>query len=97
MQVLQCPNCKKAMGFKRDIGWGTFFGAIVTLGIWLFTIPFYPKRCIGCGLEAAKVNLNPLEINSLARKAGGFKWWMIPLGLVAFIIIFNLVILFSKK
>jgi hypothetical protein len=36
-------------GYKRALGWGTFFGAIFTFGLLIFIIPFYPKRCIVCG------------------------------------------------
>jgi hypothetical protein len=38
-------------GHKRHLGWGTFFGSVVTLGTSLAAIPFYPKRCIICGME----------------------------------------------
>jgi hypothetical protein len=44
-----CPNCDTYSGFKRNLGWGTFFGSIVSLGGLLLLIPFYPKRCIKCG------------------------------------------------
>ncbi len=50
MEMIVCPNCNKLTGFKRVIGFGTFFAVLFTFGFWLFTIPFYPKRCITCGL-----------------------------------------------
>jgi len=39
-------------GHKRALGWGTFFGGIVTLGVSTAAIPFYPKRCIVCGRKS---------------------------------------------
>jgi hypothetical protein len=50
MQMIQCPNCGKLTGFKRALGFGTFFMVLITLGLWLLVIPFYPARCINCGL-----------------------------------------------
>ena len=50
MQMLQCPNCGKLTGFKRALGFGTLFMVILTCGLWLLVIPFYPARCINCGL-----------------------------------------------
>jgi hypothetical protein len=51
MKYEYCPNCQKHMGFKRALGWGTFFTALVTGGLWLLAIPFYPVRCMGCGFD----------------------------------------------
>jgi hypothetical protein len=50
MQMIDCPNCQKRTGFKRAVGVGTFLMVILTCGLWLFVIPFYPARCITCGL-----------------------------------------------
>lgn len=50
MEMIICPNCNKLTGYKRAIGFGTFFAVLITLGLWLFVLPFYPKRCIICGL-----------------------------------------------
>jgi len=49
MRVYQCPVCGKPTGHKRALGIGTLLMAIVTGGLWLLVIPFYPKRCIVCG------------------------------------------------
>ena len=51
MEIVFCPNCKKPMGYKRAFGFGTLFAVVLTCGIWLLFLVFYPKRCIGCGLE----------------------------------------------
>jgi hypothetical protein len=61
MQVIYCPNCQKRTGFRRALGFGTFFMALITFGLWLFVIPFYPVRCIVCGVqrqEALRSNLS---------------------------------------
>jgi hypothetical protein len=50
MDVKYCANCGKETGHKRAIGWGTFFAVVLTGGLWLLAIPFYPKRCIICGV-----------------------------------------------
>ena len=50
MQMIQCPNCGKLTGFKRALGFGTFFMVLLTCGLWLLAIPFYPVRCMTCGL-----------------------------------------------
>jgi hypothetical protein len=49
--MIHCPNCDRMTGYKRALGWGTFFAVIITFGFWIFAIPFYPKRCIRCGLK----------------------------------------------
>jgi hypothetical protein len=50
MEMIFCPNCGKLKGYKRALGFGTFFAVLLTAGLWLLAIPFYPKRCITCGL-----------------------------------------------
>lgn len=49
MKESYCEVCKAPRGFKRNLGWGTFFAVLFTGGFWLLAIPFYPKRCIVCG------------------------------------------------
>jgi Sel1 repeat len=44
MQMMNCPNCVRLTGFKRSLGFGTFFMALFTFGFWLLAIPFYPLR-----------------------------------------------------
>ncbi len=48
--MIFCPNCNKLTGYKRALGFGTFFAVLLTAGLWLLALPFYPKRCITCGL-----------------------------------------------
>ena len=54
MVTLPCVNCRRPMGFKRNLGWGTFFAVVITGGVWILAIPLYPKRCIGCGLTVGQ-------------------------------------------
>ena len=49
MITYYCENCGMNTGFKRSLGWGTFFMVIITGGFWLLLIPFYPTRCTRCG------------------------------------------------
>jgi hypothetical protein len=50
MEMIFCPNCQKLTGYKRALGFGTFFAVVFTAGFWLVPLLFYPKRCINCGL-----------------------------------------------
>jgi hypothetical protein len=52
MQMLQCANCARLNGFKRNFGFGTFVMVLLTAGLWILAMPLYPKRCIGCGFSA---------------------------------------------
>ena len=58
MKVIYCHACGKPTGHKRSLGWGTFFGALITLGISLFFIPFYPVRCVVCGCDQGNGPIN---------------------------------------
>lgn len=51
MRFEHCENCQQRVGFGRRFGWGTFFAVLVTFGLWLITLPFYPLRCIRCGWQ----------------------------------------------
>jgi hypothetical protein len=50
MEMIFCQNCGELTGYKRALSFGTFFAVLLTAGLWLLAIPFYPKRCITCGL-----------------------------------------------
>lgn len=91
MQMLQCPNCGKLTGFKRALGFGTLFMVILTCGLWLFVIPFYPARCINCGLRrgtAITANFSTWY-RGLSRPAQLFVL-LAPLALIAIFAITNL-------
>jgi len=54
-----CPNCKAYRGFKRHFTIWTLILVCLTWGAWILALPFYPKRCIVCGMlydEARKIN-----------------------------------------
>jgi len=64
MEYSYCKNCGKMTGHKRHLGWGTFFGSVVTLGTSLAAVPFYPKRCIICGNAKREEIAGPDRIGS---------------------------------
>jgi len=49
MKFEYCDNCGRNSGFKRNLGIGTLLMVLLTGGLWLLVIPFYPLRCINCG------------------------------------------------
>lgn len=61
MKFEYCSNCKQKTGFKRSLGFGTFFAVLLTGGFWILAIPFYPTRCISCG--SARGGAEPTEIS----------------------------------
>ena len=54
----------------------TFFAVLLTAGLWLLTVPFYPMRCIVCGLTKS---------DSLPW----YKTWGLGLVLVVGLIVFH--------
>ena len=50
MKLKMCRNCQKLTGHKRAIGFGTLVAILLTSGLWLVAISFYPKRCVASGL-----------------------------------------------
>lgn len=52
MQNLRCDQCDQMTGHKRYIGAGTIILAVVTSGIALLAIPFYPILCMKCGADS---------------------------------------------
>lgn len=46
-----CLGCMRGTGHKRRFGIGTIVLLIITMGWWIFAMPFYPKRCVICGLK----------------------------------------------
>ncbi len=58
MKALFCSNCKKYTGFKRNLGIGTIIMIVLTTGLWILLLPFYPKRCVVCGLDIDRIRKN---------------------------------------
>ncbi|MGD0293361.1 MAG: hypothetical protein ABSB30_05860 [Terracidiphilus sp.] len=65
MQMIQCPNCGKLTGFKRNLGFGTIIMIVLTAGFWIFILPFYPLRCIVCGLNRGSIPTKSSRLNAL--------------------------------
>jgi len=55
MELDFCKNCQKQTMFKRQLGFGTLFAMIFTLGFWFLAIPFYPMRCSNCGEKYKRI------------------------------------------
>jgi len=69
-----CQNCGVSRGFKRHLGWGTFFAVLLTWGVWLFVIPFYPKRCMTCGFREPAISFT--RKSSVNQQLTWHKqWW----------------------
>ena len=51
MKTGYCETCDKETVWKREFGFGFWFGVLVTGGLWLITIPLKPLRCTECGTE----------------------------------------------
>ncbi len=79
MEMIFCPNCQKLTGYKRAIGFGTFFAVLLTAGFWLLAIPFYPKRCITCGLTKSD-------------SVPWYRTWRLAFAIVAAVAAFGLVV-----
>ena len=77
MVTCNCPNCGRRSGFKRHLGWGTFFMVVLTCGFWLLAIPFYPSRCINCGISQSEAF--GMELAPALRRAGHLQMSNAPI------------------
>lgn len=59
MEEAYCPSCRRITGHKRALGLGTLIGSVVTLGGLVNFIPFYPKRCVVCGVKLGSESAQP--------------------------------------
>ena len=48
MRFRYCPACEKETAHQRALGIGTLLAVLITCGLWLLTLPFYPQRCRVC-------------------------------------------------
>lgn len=67
MENIYCPICESPRGFKRSLGFGTFFMVFITAGFWLLTLPLYPKRCIQCGTEWSNAKSHRRQVKREVR------------------------------
>jgi hypothetical protein len=44
-----CKCCNKQVIPRKKYGIGTLIGVLVTSGLWIFVMPFYPDVCYHCG------------------------------------------------
>jgi len=58
MTAKHCSSCGRVTGHKRSLGAGTIIALVLTGGFWLFALPFYPQRCVVCGLSGAGTESN---------------------------------------
>jgi hypothetical protein len=86
MKFAYCANCQAQRGFKRSLGVGTIIIIIITWGIWLFALPFYPVRCIVCGSPPADKSSIP-GYDADAAAARSTKIFFMLLGLIVFLAI----------
>ena len=59
MTLSYCPSCNRQTCHKRAFGIGTLIAVIVTSGLWLMVMPFYPVRCRICGTIVIAAVGNP--------------------------------------
>jgi hypothetical protein len=83
MITCTCKGCGRETGFKRHIGVGTIIAIILTFSLWLFMIPFYPKRCVACGLPQTKTPL---------FKIGGNPWNKTWQGIIIIVVGFAILV-----
>ena len=57
MATMYCALCGRPVEASRQIGVGTVIMAVLTAGISLLVVPFYPKRCSIC--RSAAVSVSP--------------------------------------
>lgn len=86
MKIAYCQSCKRDTGFKRALGWGTFFACVLTAGFWLLIVPFYPKRCVICGMAMVKSASSSSPASASFPSAGKKPWYRSVWGLVFLII-----------
>lgn len=87
MHVTYCYVCNRQSGFGRRLGWGTFFMVLLTFGLWLLIIPFYPIRCTTCGCSRSDSDPAPGVPSQRGLSGGLTPWEIVGLVLVVGIIL----------
>lgn len=87
MRMGFCSNCGRTVGHRRAFGVGTVIMCLITLGMWICVLPFYPKRCVACGAryfgrqatETTRERLVPAQAQAEGtaptQATGGINWW----------------------
>jgi hypothetical protein len=57
---MYCALCNRPVEAKRQIGAGTVILAVITGGLALLAVPFYPRRCSIC--KSTAVSPSPLDM-----------------------------------
>ena len=70
MYFQTCSRCGKETAHQRALGAGTILMVLVTCGLWLLAIPFYPSRCIHCGQAAMASELQGIMTAAAKLTAG---------------------------
>jgi len=65
MTSAYCSNCKRKTAHQQPFGIGTLIAFLITLGLWIFVMPFYANRCVSCG----KTNLWKNEEDNSTRNS----------------------------
>jgi len=67
MRRQYCFPCQRDTAHRRMYGRGTFWTMLLTGGLWLLALPFYPLRCGQCGRRRGERE-RPLHLVSHARR-----------------------------
>jgi len=95
MHVTHCYVCNRPSGFARRLGFGTFFMVLITFGLWLLVIPFYPIRCTTCGCTRSDGVPSPSDPSGGRRgPLGGLTPWEV-IG-IAVVVLIVLAVIFAK-
>lgn len=93
MNFRYCCRCEKETAHKRALGVGTIIMVIITLGLWLLVLPFYPTRCIHCAspkwtpMDSTDWWPNPNEANYREKLTDRQIGYAVLIGLLIIIII----------
>jgi hypothetical protein len=67
MTIQHCALCDRKVFADRQIGVGTLILVVITAGLWLVAIPFYPERCPICKAEEFSEDRDPASAYRGAR------------------------------
>jgi hypothetical protein len=59
MITQSCESCKRETGHRRAFSIATLIAVLLTGGLWVLALPFYPIRCVVCGAPTKWIGLMP--------------------------------------